>query len=129
MRYRVDFDLQHRIGKRRNLHNVEHGKFPVRNSRRACHTFSRWLMSVTKIVTVTMSAIVPPAASIRCLILPKIALLWVYSSLRSPPLGHSGDVGDPTDNEAIRPRAWLRLVDMWADGADDGAHGAGSRFV
>src|SRR5207248_5557740 len=44
---------------------VEAGKLPVKNSRRACHTFSRRLISVTKIVTVVMSAIVPPAASTR----------------------------------------------------------------
>src|SRR5271157_162293 len=44
---------------------VEVGKLPVKNSRRARHTFSRWVMSVTKIVTLTISAMLPPAASTR----------------------------------------------------------------
>src|SRR5205814_8260955 len=53
------------VAKAATCTSVEAGKLPVKNSRRACHTFSRWLMSVTKIVTVVISAIVPPAASTR----------------------------------------------------------------
>src|SRR6516162_11497197 len=63
---------------------VEVGKLPVKNSRRACHTFSRWVMSVTKIVTLTTSAILPPAASTRWRILPKISFAWAYSSPTVP---------------------------------------------
>src|SRR4029077_9546171 len=56
--------------------SVEAGKLPVKNSRRACHPFSRWLMSVTKIVTLTISPMLPPAASTMWRILVKIAFAW-----------------------------------------------------
>ena len=36
-----DFDLERRVGQGGHLHQVEAGKLPVKNSRRACHTFSR----------------------------------------------------------------------------------------
>ena len=60
---------------------------PEDTSRRAFQTSSRRLMSVTKMSTLTISFIVPPAASIRCLILPKMACAWAY--MLSPPTAPS----------------------------------------
>src|SRR5256714_13826102 len=70
------------VAKAATCTRVEAGKLPVKNSRRGCHTFSRWVISVTKIVTGTISAIVPPAASTRGRILVKIPFAWGDLSVR-----------------------------------------------
>src|SRR4026209_2165768 len=62
---------------------VETGKSPENASRRAFHTSSRRLMSVTKITTLTMSSMRPPAASIKWRIFSKMALDCPY--MLSPP--------------------------------------------
>ncbi len=54
---------------------------PVKNSRRAAQTLTLFLMLVTYTVILTTSAIEPPAASSRPLILPKITLACSYSSI------------------------------------------------
>src|SRR5215813_2843822 len=74
--------------------SVDTGKSPVKTSRLAFHTSSRCLMSVTKMSTFTMSFMVPPAASIRCLILAKMA--WACPYMLSPPTA-------PSDPRATMP--------------------------
>jgi hypothetical protein len=65
MRDRFDLDLDRRIGQCRHLHQGRGREIAGEELAAGCQTFSRWLMSVTKIVTLTMSAIEPPAASTR----------------------------------------------------------------
>ena len=79
----LDLDQQLRGGQGPHLDRVDAGKLPVKTSRRAFQTSSRRLMSVTKISTLTMSSIRPPAASIRCLIFPNMARACSY--MLSPP--------------------------------------------
>jgi hypothetical protein len=50
-----DFHPHGRLGQRRNLTSVLVGKSPAKNSRRARQTFSRCVMSVTKMVIFTTS--------------------------------------------------------------------------
>src|SRR5262249_30550176 len=94
--------------------SVDTGKSPVNTSRRAFHTSSRRLMSVTKMSTFTTSFMVPPAASIRCLILAKMA--WACAYMLSPPTA-------PSDPRATMPAmyTWLpttRQFDhVWGGGS------------
>ena len=61
--------------------SVDTGKSSEKNSRRARHTSSRFRMFVTKMLTLTISAIDPPAASIRWFILVRQTLACSYSSM------------------------------------------------
>ena len=44
----LDFDLEAGSANAATCTRIEARKLPVKNSRRACHTFSRWVMLVTK---------------------------------------------------------------------------------